>query len=191
MSHFLDFMRAHRGCVVLADHTHYIDHNYDGFWLFKAMDHYPIYGPVCKTKMLKRVRGFKLSMNSNLDCAVQNSDLELVQFLLKTGADPNKKDLSGWTPIQRVITRTEEYIAPEMIYELVQYGADLSYREPNKGRRAIDMARGILRRVLARHMTRFHWAKIRACVKLLSLHARAVVTANHPSRIDFSIEEEC
>jgi len=189
MSHFLDFMRAHRGCVVLADHTHYIDHTCDGFWLFKAMDTEPIYGPVCKTKMLKRVRRFKLSMNSNLDCAVQNSDLELVKFLLKTGADPNKKDLSGWTPIQRVITRTDEDVAPEMIYELITYGANLSYREPGKGRRAIDMARGILRRVLARHMSRFHWAKIRACVKLLGLQARAVVTANHPSRMDFSIKD--
>ncbi len=37
---------------------------------------------------------------------------------------------------------------------------------------------------------RSKWSLLRASVKLLSLHSRAVVTANHPSRIDFSIEEE-
>lgn len=31
------------------------------------------------------------------------------------------------------------------------------------------------------------WGALRASVKFLSLHSRAVVTANHPSRIDFSV----
>jgi hypothetical protein len=31
------------------------------------------------------------------------------------------------------------------------------------------------------------WGFIRASCKLLDLHSRAVVTANHPSRIDFSV----
>ncbi len=39
-------------------------------------------------------------------------------------------------------------------------------------------------------LSRIRWSIFRALVKFLSLHSRAVVTANHPSRIDFSIEEE-
>ena len=31
------------------------------------------------------------------------------------------------------------------------------------------------------------WSILRASVKFLSLHSRAVVTANHPSRLDFSV----
>ncbi len=33
------------------------------------------------------------------------------------------------------------------------------------------------------------WKIIKASVKLLSLHQRAVITANHPSRMDFSIKD--
>jgi hypothetical protein len=33
------------------------------------------------------------------------------------------------------------------------------------------------------------WGALRASVKFLSLHSRAVVTANHPSRIDFSVRD--
>jgi len=33
------------------------------------------------------------------------------------------------------------------------------------------------------------WSVLRASVKFLSLHSRAVVTANHPSRIDFSVRD--
>jgi hypothetical protein len=39
-------------------------------------------------------------------------------------------------------------------------------------------------------MSRIRWSIVRALVKFLSLHSRAVVTANHPSRIDFSIKED-
>jgi hypothetical protein len=37
---------------------------------------------------------------------------------------------------------------------------------------------------------RSKWSLLRASMKFLSLHSRAVVTANHPSRIDFSIRED-
>jgi hypothetical protein len=37
-------------------------------------------------------------------------------------------------------------------------------------------------------LSRRRWGIIRASSKLLDLHSRAVVTANHPSRIDFSIK---
>jgi hypothetical protein len=38
-------------------------------------------------------------------------------------------------------------------------------------------------------MSRIRWTILRASVKFLSLHSRAVVTANHPSRIDFTIRD--
>jgi len=39
-------------------------------------------------------------------------------------------------------------------------------------------------------LSKIRWSVLRASMKFLSLHSRAVVTANHPSRIDFSIKED-
>jgi ankyrin repeat protein len=38
-------------------------------------------------------------------------------------------------------------------------------------------------------IARRRWGLIKASMKFLSLHSRAAVTANHPSRIDFSIRD--
>ena len=38
-------------------------------------------------------------------------------------------------------------------------------------------------------LSRIRWSVLRASMKFLSLHSRAVVTANHPSRMDFSVTE--
>ncbi len=40
---------------------------------------------------------------------------------------------------------------------------------------------------MIRAYVRTKWAVVRSCVKLLSLHHRAVISANHPDRIDFSV----
>ena len=39
-------------------------------------------------------------------------------------------------------------------------------------------------------IARQRWGVLRASMKFLSLHSRAVITANHPSRIDFTIKED-
>ena len=47
-----------------------------------------------------------------------------------------------------------------------------------------------VRRLTPQGIARQRWGILRASMKFLSLHSRAVVTANHPSRIDFSIKED-
>jgi len=46
-----------------------------------------------------------------------------------------------------------------------------------------------VRRLTPQGIARQRWSIVKASVKLLSLHSRAVITANHPSRIDFSIDD--
>ena len=128
-------------------------------------------------------------INVDIFTAVENSNLYLAKFLLKNGANPNQKDKSNLSLIQKAVTKTNDAVGVEMIQLLVKYGANLSYKEPSEGKRAIDMAKGAKLYALSQIMSRYHWSKIRACMKVLSLHSRAVVTANHPSRIDFNIEK--
>ena len=59
-------------------------------------------------------------------------------------------------------------------------------------RRAIDPPEYVAQmipRLEKLQLARIRWGVIRASSKLLDLHSRAVVTANHPSRIDFSIRD--
>ena len=112
-------------------------------------------------------------------------------MLEREGSDPNEKDSTGWTPIQRSITRTEESVGVEMLQLLVRHGAHLSPREPSTGLTALELAKKFKKdaryNVLLRILSKRRWVLLRACVKFLSLHSRAVVTANHPSRLDFSV----
>jgi hypothetical protein len=47
-----------------------------------------------------------------------------------------------------------------------------------------------VRRLTPQGIARQRWSILRASMKFLSLHSRAVITANHPSRIDFTIRDE-
>jgi hypothetical protein len=47
-----------------------------------------------------------------------------------------------------------------------------------------------LRRLTPEVIARQRWGILRASMKFLSLHSRAVITANHPSRIDFTIKDD-
>ncbi len=132
----------------------------------------------------------KLTMiNVDIFTAVENSNLYLAKFLLKKGANPNQKNKSDLSLLQLAVTRTNDAVGVDMIQLLAKHGAHLSYKEPSEGKRAIDMAKGAKLYALSHMMSRHHWSKIRACMKFLSLHSRAVVTANHPSRMDFNIEK--
>ena len=51
-----------------------------------------------------------------------------------------------------------------------------------------DYVAQLVPQLKSNQLSRRRWGIIRASSKLLDLHSRAVVTANHPSRIDFSIK---
>jgi hypothetical protein len=46
------------------------------------------------------------------------------------------------------------------------------------------------KKVKTLRVVRIRWSVLRAFVKFLSLHKRAVITANHPSRLNFTIPED-
>lgn len=91
--------------------------------------------------------------------AVENSNLYLAKFLLKKGANPNQKDKSGLSLVQLAVTKTNNAVGVEMIQLLAKYGANLSYKEPTEGKRAIDMAKGAKLYALSHMMSRYHWTK--------------------------------
>jgi hypothetical protein len=47
-----------------------------------------------------------------------------------------------------------------------------------------------VRRLTPQGIARQRWSILRASMKFLSLHSRAVITANHPSRMDFTIKDD-
>ncbi len=47
-----------------------------------------------------------------------------------------------------------------------------------------------LRRLTPHAMAKRRWRLVRSCVKLLGLQAKAVVTANHPDRMNFSVSDD-
>ncbi len=106
---------------------------------------------------------------------------ELVSILVKGGVDINKCNYYGFTPLVHFIVWTHRGI----IRELVKFRPKTDSRVREAIKRVCPDA--------YRTWIRGTWSILKPCVKLLSLHARAVVTANHPSRIDFDLENlvEC
>jgi hypothetical protein len=191
MTDIFDFARLN--CVLIqAGPDHVIDNNYEGYWLYKYPSRRSILGPLTKDQMRAALPGTTFRLRGTLHEAIENSDLPVARFMLEHGgSDPNEKDQSGWTPIQRSITRTEESVGVEMLQLLIKHGANLSCREPTTGLTTLELAKKFKKdarfNVLLRIVSKRRWVLLRACVKFLGLHSRAVVTANHPSRLDFSV----
>ena len=193
MTDIFDFARLNY-VNIEAGSDHVIETSHEGFWLYKYPLRLLTLGPLNKDQMQRATRGKTLKLRATLREAVEWSDVPVTQFMLeREGSDPNEKDSTGWTPIQRSITRTEESVGVEMLQLLVKHGAHLSLREPSTGLTALELAKKFKKdaryNVLLRILSKRRWVLLRTCVKFLSLHSRAVVTANHPSRMDFSIKE--
>lgn len=58
-----------------------------------------------------------------------NEDPKAIQALLRLGADPNLRDSEGRLPIELAASRNNN--APELLIELISYGADVSYVDEN------------------------------------------------------------
>jgi len=112
----------------------------------------------------------------------------ILKFLLRKGANIHTKDFAGLTPFAAAVT----YENIEALKILLRHGArtdtisklgetplELSIRRDSK-----KVTQWLLK-VLAKR----RWKLFRVLARLLFLHAKAVVTANHPSRIDFSCDD--
>jgi hypothetical protein len=189
MTDIFDFARLNY-VMIDAGNDRVIDNNHEGFWLYKYPSRRPTLGPLTKDQMRRALPGVIFKLRGTLHEAIELSDLPTAQFMLENKSDPNEKDYAGSTPIQRSITRTEESVGVEMLQLLVKHGAHLA---PSTGLTALELAKKFKKdaryNVLLRILSKRRWVLLRTCVKFLSLHSRAVVTANHPSRVDFTIRD--
>ncbi len=64
------------------------------------------------------------------------------------------------------------------------------YGQLNRVREKPSFLENLIKKLKSLKLSVRRWTLLRASMKLLSLHSRAVVTANHPSRIDFTIKED-
>ena len=101
--------------------------------------------------------GIDINLRSNdmtaLDCAIENTHLALVRYLLQNGAHVNIADTAGQTPLHRAIdieaesanhhydtTGEEELPSIALTEVLLSYGADVNARTAN-GETPLDWAR--------------------------------------------------
>jgi hypothetical protein len=85
-----------------------------------------------------------------LTAAILNKDLTVVNFLLKSGADPNSEDYEGQTPLMHA-SRMGIF---DLVEKLVLSGASLGPSQVGKykGMRALDMAEFYLNQKVANYL---------------------------------------
>ena len=149
---------------------------------------------------------------SQLSFCLMYGSIECTELLLKYGADPNCKDYyhdyirGGEIPhLLYVVLYTPTSKFFKMFELLMKYGADINIKSI-QGSSCMDLLRygtflkyselllkynpplkyhpklKLVPKVL-KYWCRRKWAIIRSATKLLSLHQRAVVSANHPNRL--------
>ena len=111
--------------------------------------------------------------------------IKLLKCLLDLGFSAERVDYNGSTPLMISIMCGLD-VCTRL---LIERGANV-YAVNNNGFsvRQIEQRYSRFNTVKDTIMRR-RWNVIRAAVKFLGLHSRAVVTANHPSRIDFTVRD--
>ncbi len=92
----------------------------------------------------------------------------VIPLLVKEGLSVDAKDNYGFTPFMCLI------FDKELIIELLRYKPKLDACERRKLKEKYPD--------LHSRWIRGKWSILKPCVKLLALHKRAVITANHPLR---------
>jgi ankyrin repeat protein len=137
-------------------------------------------------------------------CLVYGS-IECMELLLKYGADPNRPLDGELHPLLYAAFHTPTSKFLETFELLMKYGADINIKS-TLGNSCMDLLHldtffkysGVLLKYnpplkyhprlkqvpsVLKYWCQRKWVIIRSAVKLLSLHQRAVITANHPNRL--------
>lgn len=96
----------------------------------------------------------------------------MVPLLIRAGVDINGLNAEGYSVIQQALMR--DYFG-HVVEALIKFRPKLD--EKCKSKLKKKFPRSYLAWIIGK------WNILKPCVKLLSLHARAVVTANHPQRM--------
>ncbi len=75
--------------------------------------------------------------------AADGNKTDIARLLLNAGANPNAKDRSGQTPVQRLLTSEWGQPHAEFVFALAAYGADLDVLTP-EGKSVIDLANQVV-----------------------------------------------
>lgn len=100
---------------------------------------------------------------------------DYIDLLIRYGVKINAIDKHGETPLDMMIFFKKE----DEIRALAKYKPKMNKPSPE----AIVYVREVCPELL-QQMARRMWLKLFCVVKLLSLHQRAVITANHPKRLE-------
>ena len=119
--------------------------------------------------IVKRCIQLGAKLDTPLYCALKQHNFKTAEILLKAGANPNMK-IDGVPLICSMSTWYFHEFYDKVINILLKYGALLN-TIPQR-----------CRHLFVKHVAHRKWVLLRAVMKLLSLHHRAVVTANHPLR---------
>jgi len=115
----------------------------------------------------------------------QVRDKHLVPILIRKGVDINQRNIIGLSPVYRALMMERFTVARALLkYRPKLDSSDKMYLErhfPN------------MYREWQQAVSSYRWKTVRCLVHLLSLHKRAVITANHPlrkkARGEFSVRE--
>lgn len=76
--------------------------------------------------------GALIDLHSPLHCAARCSNLDMVQFLLLSGARADDADENGQTPLHLLVSESHTHRSPEILNLLIQHGANINTCDKNK-----------------------------------------------------------
>jgi ankyrin repeat protein len=117
--------------------------------------------------------------------AMYSHEITTIKILLEAGANPNIKInfINNTIPVIFLFNWfTDDSIYIDIAKMLINYGAKLNefykYKDIYKDKYSFHMIK-FFKPLVIKH----RWAMIKCVIKLLSVHKRAVITANHPDRL--------
>jgi len=97
---------------------------------------------------------------------------EVIPLLIQKGADVNAENQYGMTPLYHALNWKKFKVATELLKH-----------KPKMSKDCLNLFKSRLPDVYRKFLITHKWSLIKCAVKLLALHQRAIITANHPLRM--------